>query len=73
MEMPILNGLDATKFIRSNPKKNGEPIIIAMTANATIEDEKKCIDAGMNAFIFKPITIQRVYEIIITYFPYSLK
>ncbi|MDP2058396.1 MAG: ATP-binding protein [Flavobacteriaceae bacterium] len=73
MEMPILNGLDATKFIRGNPKKDAKPIIIAMTANATIEDEKRCIEAGMNAFIYKPITIQRVYEIILSYFPYSIK
>lgn len=72
MEMPILNGLDATKFIRSNPKNDLQPIIIAMTANATFEDEKRCIEAGMNAFIYKPITIQRVYEIILSYFPYSI-
>lgn len=72
MEMPILNGLDATKFIRSNPKNDFKPIIIAMTANATLEDEKRCIEAGMNAFIYKPITIQRVYEIILSYFPYSI-
>lgn len=70
MEMPILNGLDATKFIRGNPKSI-KPVIIAMTANVTHEDEKRCIDAGMNAFIYKPITIQRVYEIILSYFPYS--
>jgi CheY-like chemotaxis protein len=53
MQMPDIDGIEATKNIR---RQAGEqPIIIAMTANATKEDRDKCIDAGMNDYISKPI------------------
>jgi CheY-like chemotaxis protein len=52
IQMPVLNGYDATKYIR-NELKNAIPII-ALTANALKGEMQKCMDAGMDDFITKP-------------------
>lgn len=61
MQMPIMNGLEATKLIRSseNLKKKNIPII-AMTANASVDDVNKCFDAGMDRHIPKPVDINQL-------------
>lgn len=68
IQMPILNGYDAAKTIRSSehPQANSIPII-AMTANAFAEDIKNSLDAGMNAHIAKPIDPQKLYETLAYY------
>ena len=55
VQMPVLDGLDATRAIRLIPGMDKIPII-AMTANAFEEDRTKCMEAGMNDFISKPVT-----------------
>ena len=58
IQMPVLNGLEATKEIRQmDNKKKAEIPIIAMTANAFAKDVNDCLDAGMNAHIAKPVNI----------------
>lgn len=58
VQMPVMNGYDATRAIRSLEREDaGQVPIIAMTANAFAEDVKEAIDAGMNAHIAKPIDI----------------
>lgn len=58
IQLPILNGLDATREIRqSDNRKKAEIPIIAMTANAFAEDVNDCLEAGMNAHIAKPVNI----------------
>lgn len=52
MQMPVLDGLDATRFIRKSMSK--EVPIIALTANAIKGDEQRCLDAGMNDYVSKP-------------------
>ncbi len=52
MKMPVMDGLTATSLIR---QFNSETPIIALTANATKEEKQKCLDAGMNDFMVKPI------------------
>jgi two-component system sensor histidine kinase/response regulator len=54
MQMPVMDGVTATRRLRQNPRFADLPII-AMTANVMEEDKKRCLDAGMNDHIGKPI------------------
>lgn len=61
LQMPLLDGLGATKRIRSLPRKDALSIpIIAMTANAFVDDIKEAKEAGMNGHIAKPLDISRL-------------
>ncbi|MGN0697782.1 MAG: response regulator [Ruminiclostridium sp.] len=63
IQMPVLNGLEATKEIRQmDNKKKAEIPIIAMTANAFAKDVNDCLDAGMNTHIAKPINLNLLME-----------
>jgi signal transduction histidine kinase len=63
VQMPIMNGLDATKAIRSSSHAEAKTIpIIAMTANAFAEDIRKSLEAGMNAHLSKPIKPNQLYQ-----------
>jgi signal transduction histidine kinase len=61
MQMPNLNGVDATKAIRADSLNTTTPIL-AMTANAFDEDRQVCLDVGMNDHIGKPVDPQRLFE-----------
>lgn len=61
MQMPRLNGIDATRRIRTLPAGGTVPIL-ALTANAFEEDRTACERAGMNGFITKPIYAQALYR-----------
>lgn len=55
IQMPVMNGVDATRYIRTKMPDNKKDVrIIAMTANVLQEDVKRYLDAGMNAYISKP-------------------
>lgn len=71
MEMPEMDGLTATRIIRERERTTGTDHlpVIAMTANAMLEDKQRCIDAGMDGYVAKPINlgileqeIRRVWE-----------
>lgn len=63
--MPVMDGLTATKAIRAlNRPDAGIIPIIAMTANAFAEDAQRCLDAGMNAHLAKPLDIEKVKKTI---------
>lgn len=63
IRMPIMNGYEATETIRALDRADAAEIpIIAMTADAFSEDHKKCLEAGMNAHIAKPIDMQEVVK-----------
>ena len=63
--MPVMDGLTATKTIRSLKHQDADTIpIIAMTANAFKEDKEKCLAAGMNAHLAKPIEIENVKKVL---------
>jgi CheY-like chemotaxis protein len=55
MQMPVMDGLEATRLLRQLPGANARVPIIALTANALEEDRQRCIDAGMSGFLAKPI------------------
>ena len=63
IQMPKLNGIDATKAIRALPDYAETPIL-AMTANAFDEDRKICIEAGMSDHISKPVDPDKLYSAI---------
>ena len=68
--MPVMNGYDATREIRSMEEKAADEIrtpIIAMTANAFVEDVERCREAGMDAHIAKPLDINRIIDVIDKY------
>jgi CheY-like chemotaxis protein len=62
MQMPILDGVAATKGYPAACPEGRHTPIIAMTANAFVEDRKTCLDAGMNDFLSKPFVPKRLYR-----------
>ena len=63
--MPVMDGLTATKTIRSLERQDAKTIpIIAMTANAFREDAEKCMEAGMNAHLAKPLDDKTIKQTI---------
>lgn len=61
-EMPKMNGFEATALIRSKSSKvrNHAVPIIALTANAFDQDREKCLDAGMNDYLTKPVRMEKL-------------
>ncbi|WP_239163513.1 ATP-binding protein [Paractinoplanes rishiriensis] len=55
VQMPVLDGLAATKLIRKEPPAHGAPHIVALTANAMVDDRTASRRAGMDGFLAKPI------------------
>lgn len=55
LQMPVMDGLEATRRIRADLPEDQQPVIIAMTAATQTEDERNCREAGMNGFLPKPI------------------
>jgi CheY-like chemotaxis protein len=66
--MPVMNGHEATRAIRSSNHPEAKSIpIIAMTANAFAEDVQAALEAGMNAHVAKPIDVDRLFSVLRQY------
>ncbi|HRY18482.1 MAG TPA: PAS domain S-box protein [Candidatus Competibacteraceae bacterium] len=64
VSMPLMDGLEATQRIRQGRSLNNATPIIAMTANAFAEDRERCLNAGMDDFMSKPIDIRKLRSIV---------
>lgn len=68
IQMPVMNGYEATAAIRELPREDASRIpIIAMTANAFAEDIRKCENAGMNGHLAKPLDIKQLIQCLKTW------
>ena len=68
IKMPVMDGLEASKKIRELPEGKGKDIpIIAMTANAFVEDKEKTKEAGMNAHLTKPVNREEIIRVLAAY------
>ncbi|MEI6206490.1 MAG: response regulator [Desulfuromonadales bacterium] len=63
VQMPVMDGYEATRLIRSDESINSLPII-AMTAHAMAKDREKCLQSGMNDYISKPIVPSELYSVL---------
>ena len=61
IRMPVMDGLEATRRLRADPRHAHLPII-AMTANALADDREVCLAAGMTDYITKPISMQTMVQ-----------
>ena len=68
IQMPIMDGYEATKIIRSFNNKNAQIPIIAMTVNAFEEDRKHALQLGMNEHLAKPVDIEKLKDVLTKYF-----
>ena len=68
VQMPVMNGYEATRAIRALEREDaGEIPIIAMTANAFAEDEKEALRAGMDVHLAKPVNVELLKQIVRQY------
>jgi CheY-like chemotaxis protein len=68
LKMPVMDGLEATRIIRQHWPNNG-PKVIAVTAFAMQGDREKCIEAGMDDYISKPIKMEELARVLRKYQP----
>lgn len=68
IQMPVMDGFQATAAIRALPGQQGIPIL-AMTANAFAEDRRRCLEAGMNDHVPKPIEPNNLYQTLVKWLP----
>ncbi|SMD04173.1 ATP-binding protein [Rhizobium sp. RU36D] len=67
MQMPVMDGIEATRRIKERDASLTDMPIVAMTANASDDDRLRCIEAGMVGFESKPVTMERLRNVIINF------
>ncbi len=69
VNMPEIDGLEATRRIRASSSLTTQPVIIALTAGALPEDRERCAAAGMDDYIVKPVRIEQMQAMLATWAP----
>ena len=72
VQMPEMDGLEATRRIRATLPQERQPVIVALTANAIAGDAERCLAAGMNDYVSKPVTPEDIYNAIVRQFGAAL-
>ncbi|MHB1096781.1 MAG: response regulator [Gemmatimonadaceae bacterium] len=67
VNMPEIDGLEATRRIRASTSLKTQPVIIALTAGALPEDRERCAAAGMDDYIIKPVRIEQMQAMLATW------
>ncbi|HZP61149.1 MAG TPA: response regulator, partial [Opitutaceae bacterium] len=71
VQMPEMDGFEATRTIRRRLAPERQPKIVAVTANALKGDRELCLNAGMNDYITKPIKLDEIRDAIRRQFPFA--
>ena len=66
LQMPIMDGYEATRTLRQDPAGNGLTIV-AMTAHALVEERNRCLALGMSAYLTKPIDVEALHKVLVEY------
>lgn len=69
MHMPVMDGIAATRTWRAEEDSTNSTPIIALTANISEDDRLACLQAGMNEFLSKPVSPERIYNILDNFAP----
>ena len=71
VQMPVMDGLEATRRIRALLPESKQPTIVAVTANAMRGDRERCLEAGMDSYLAKPVSLQQLRECLESALPSS--
>ncbi len=71
LQMPIMDGYEATNFIRTKPNQNKEIPIIALTASTLLSKKQHALNSGMSDFLSKPFNPKQLSKIILSHLPNS--
>ena len=71
VQMPVLDGLSATREIRRREGNDHHTLIVALTAGALLQEQQDCFEAGMDDFLTKPITLESIQNTLVKWLPAS--